>query len=499
MQLQSLSATLFGACALVLTGCGDDTDAAADGASGASGQTYGFESRFVPGESSVSYSGQVWRQVAIGDLSAHISRLTGDIDGSNPLGLSEEQSVLDSLNFYFRFGDVGDGSVTPGISTTPPPAQQSYDDISSGKDLVGKIAGNDATTDYKDWSSEFVGWDDSSINGGVPVERPVVLVDALFATIAANAAGRLNAVDRHIPGAPPTAENILPVHVTTDGLDLQQLVQKVLLGAVTYSQGTDDYFDDDVEKKGIRNSNERDGDEAFSVLEHQWDEGFGYFGAARDYEKYTDDEIAGSGGRDDWQVFHDSDGNGFIDLESEINLGNSTNAAKRDRGSSTDAPTDFTTQAFDALVAGRTIIANAGETLTPAETSDLAEQRDLVVDAWERAIAATVVHYINEVLRDMATFGTGEYSFLGHAKHWSELKGFSLGLQFNPRKQITDSGFARFHELLGDRPVLDETAGSSSADIADYEARLLEARTILGDSYGFAEQNLGDADGSNGW
>ena len=31
--------------------------------------------------------------------------------------------------------------------------------MSSGKDLVGKLAGNDATGQHKDWSTDFVGWD----------------------------------------------------------------------------------------------------------------------------------------------------------------------------------------------------------------------------------------------------------------------------------------------------------------------------------------------------
>ena len=42
-------------------------------------------------------------------------------------------------------------------------------------------------------------------------------------------------------------ESVLPVHITAEGLDLQQLTQKFLLGAVNFSQGTDDYLDDDID------------------------------------------------------------------------------------------------------------------------------------------------------------------------------------------------------------------------------------------------------------
>ena len=30
-----------------------------------------------------------------------------------------------------------------------------------------------------------------------------------------------------------------------------------------------------------------------TAMEHAWDEAFGYFGAARDYSRYTDEQLAG--------------------------------------------------------------------------------------------------------------------------------------------------------------------------------------------------------------
>ena len=461
--------------------------------------TYNFESQFNAGESSVAYSGQIWRHVAIADLKTFIGGMTADIDGANPLGLSDKQSVLDALNFYFRFKTLGDGTVAHLVSTMPAAQQTTYDDISTDKDLVGKIAGNDTTTDHKNWSTMFVGWSDTSINGGSPIATPEALIDAYFGLIADNAVDRLNNVPRYIPGEPMMPANELPVHVTADGLDLQQLVQKVLLGAVAYSQGTDDYLDDDVADKGLMSSNAQDGTNAYTTLEHHWDEGFGYFGAARNYDEYDDDELSSKGGRMDWQGYHDTNGDGFLDLKSEHNFGHSVNAAKRDRGSAATAATDFTKQAFDALVAGRNIISGASDPLTAQEMTDLQAQRDLIVDAWERAIAATIVHYINEVLRDMGRFGDPSYSYLDHAKHWGELKGFALGLQFNPRSQVSDTDFAAFHTHVGDRPVLSEAAGATAQQITDYRAALISARDILKASYLFDDANMGDANGENGW
>ena len=265
--------------------------------------------------------------------------------------------------------------------------------------------------------------------------------------------------------------------------------------AVAFSQGADDYLDDDTEDKGLLSSNERAGENTYSTLEHQWDEGFGYFGAARDYDMYTDDEIASAGGRDDWQGLHDTNGDCRIDLTAEVNFAASVNAAKRDRGAT--VATDFTGDAFQAFVDGRALIASVDGPLSEAQLDELRGYRDAALAAWEAAYAATVVHYINDTLADMDAFGTEDYSFTDHAKHWSELKGFALGFQFNRFSPMLESigspgvatRFTRFHALVGDAPVL---ADAGETAIADYRAALEEARELVGEAYGFDEDNLAD-------
>ena len=120
----------------------------------------------------------------------------------------------------------------------------------------------------------------------------------------------------------------------------------------------------------------------------------------------------------------------------------------------------------------------------------------MAVGAWEKAISATCIHYINDVLQDMATFGSSGYSFSSHAKHWGELKGFALGLQFNPISPLSDADFEAVHTLLGDAPVLPT---DSVEQIEEYETALKEARALLGAAYGFDAANLGDSGGEGGW
>ncbi len=258
---------------------------------------------------------------------------------------------------------------------------------------------------------------------------------------------------------------------------------------MAFSQGTDDYLDDDLAEKGLQSDHTVAVDgEAYTSLEHSWDEAFGYFGAAASYPDWTDDQIADTPGRD-------VNGDGAVDLLTEMNWGHSVNAAKRDRGAVVVA--DFTAQAWRGFFDGRQLLAEtAGAGLTAEQQELLASHRDTAVDAWEAAIAATVVHYINDTLRHMGTFGSDAYHFGDHAKHWSELKGFALSFQFNPRSPMSATDFAALHGWIGQAPVL-ETAPPAEQEA--YAEALLEARALIGSTYGFDASNLGDENGENGW
>lgn len=454
----------------LLVGCGDtgstssgsDGGANGDSSIGGAGFTgYNFESQFALGENSVSYAGQTARQVLIADIKTFIGELTERID-SGTLTAAEVPSALD---FYFRFDSDTAGDQTFKLSTDPAPTQATYADISSGKDLVGKLAGND-------FDSPFSGW------AGVSSSQE--LLDAFFQALAHSAKARENG-----------ERSDLPIHVSDAGQDLQQLTEKFLLGAVNFSQGVDDYLDE-----GLSAPHTQEEGKNYTTLEHKWDEAFGYFGAARDYGDYTDEELASKGGRSDYQGYHDTDRDGAIDLKSEYNFGASLNAAKRDLGSAADAKTDFSKQAFDAFVSGRRLLAETKGELSDPRMRELEGYRDSAVAAWDTAIAATAVHYVNDVLKDVAEFGAEGFSFIAYAKHWSELKGFALSFQFNPRSPLSHENFVLLHTLLGDSPVAPDAPDDN---VMAYKKALLQARALLGTAYNFAPENLGNEDGENGW
>ncbi|MBN95236.1 MAG: DUF4856 domain-containing protein [Deltaproteobacteria bacterium] len=463
---------------------GDDDDTADDGPGDVTvPDHYEFDSRFADG-SSVSYSGQVFRQVLITGLKGELSGMTDrlDTDGWTPAA----GEVVSALNFYLEFDGDTSGTLAHGVSTTPATSQTSFDDISSGKDLLGKLAGNDAVGQHKDWSTDFHGW------GATGSTNPEALVRSWFQTVEDQA---LEWTLGNKPQLPQGEGDADAVTLTTEGQDLAQLVHKFLSCAVPFSQGADDYMDDDEPDKGLLADNTAAVDgKPYTALEHAWDEGFGYFGASRDYGDYTDEDIAGSGTGDYGEGYFDTNGDGSIDLTSEYIFGHAVNAGKRDKGASDDAPTDFTQGAWDGFVTGRAIISSADGALTDDQMTALKAERDAAIANWEGAVAATVVHYINDTLQDMGKFGTDDYSFATHAKHWSEMKGFALCFQFNPRSPLSSAEFGTLHDYFGIAPAL-----PGSADVEAYKTSLRSARDLLQTAYEFDAANMGDENGEGGW
>ena len=196
-----------------------------------------YEFQNADGDSSVSYTGQICRQVLIHDIKGYISNLDDEV----LVDVIVPGSVVTDLNFYFETAsDIG-GDVPHQFSADMPLEQLTYGDISSGKNLVGKLAGNDSATDHKDWGTEFIGWDD----GSGTVFSPQSLVEHWFAQLDDQASG-WGTASNDVLGNP-----LESVYVTPEGQDLKQLIEKFLRSGISFSQAADDYMDDDVAGKGL--------------------------------------------------------------------------------------------------------------------------------------------------------------------------------------------------------------------------------------------------------
>jgi hypothetical protein len=456
--------------------------------------TYNFTNSTYTAEpaDSVSYTGQVARQLLISGMVDYMEAMTESGE--------DEATFAADLDFYMN-GDGANDALT-GFRLKNGKVDGSdilnavtYGDISSDKNLDGKIAGGNGEGggETSKLISDFFGWDGLSADA-----LPIDLVDSWTAALAAQASDGLSLTIPTVDG------DVVVDSVQFDaaGRNYRQLLQKFLMGAVSFSQGTNDYFQADW---AVQVTTQEGPGKNYTEAEHNYDEAFGYYGAARNNNDYTDLEARAKSGRDEWKNgYHDTNGDGFIDPRSEFNFGHAQNCAKRDVGSADNTnPTDLSTEAMGAFLAGRHIIANASAagSITTAELEELEGHIKTAALTWEKCIAATAIHYVNDVTNDIAEFSNGSYAsvinFTNLGKHWSELKGFALSLQFSPFSPFRDAAVTAVNldslktvlSNIGDKPVL-ATDGQTAIDA--YLQALAAARDILQAAYGFDAENVAE-------
>ena len=402
-------------------GCEDNNDDPVTDTTIPTPLTYEFESRFSEGESSVSYNGQVVRNLLINDIK-------GQFKGGNGT------KVLSMMA-----NDDASAQILTSAGTT---VQSVYHDISTSHL-------NDRLTAVS--SIVIPGWD-------------------------------LNAGD--LLGGWATELGTLEADETTNanGLRLDQLAQKTLWGAVSFWQATSKY----MSKIPTDDNSISDEGDPYTAMEHHWDESFGYFGAARDYNTgYSDDNDRKS------DPYYDSNGDGSIDFKTEYNAGWAVTAAKRDLVDGVSVDYDFTGTIMNAYLEGRTLIHNQ------APLSEILAQRDIITTTWEKVVAAVTIHYINDVAADMAALypadsTAGPLSELSADlnNHWGEMRGYAHGLLYNELDTRTMSydQVVALLAVMGTAPVY-PVAGEIPFYV--YHGNLLTtAKNMLQEAYGFSDEHM---------
>ncbi len=411
--------------------------------------TYSFESRFKKGESSVVYSGQVVRNLLIQDIKNIIS---AHASGSETY---TKQDVLDRFNHL----DEKNTPILTKVGTAYKLKTSKYNEISTGKNLSGKLF----TTSLYSLGNKTAS---------------TVLTDYI------------NSLDFSKTGT--------DFYVSSEYIDYNEMINKILISSLQFYQATSVYLSDS-KLYGADNS-KVDGTNAYTSMEHTWDESFGYFGSAKDYFNYTDSDLSNSsmsGGK--YSYAKDTNNDTYIDFTSEFNIGFSITAAKRDIGGNVE--TDFTKDLFDAYLKGRTAITNQKGTL------EIEPHRASIIKNLEKVIAATTIHYINETIEDLSYigrasshpsytsgWGTGEDAELYLkkkllAKHWSELKGYSVAFECNTTnvKTVNTTDLQYIADNIGLKPVAD--AHTTDAN-KNYITALTNVRTKLKTLYGFSDASV---------
>lgn len=479
---------------------GDTTGDACDSTNAPA--TYTFSSSITDGASSVSYSGQVARNFMILGLVDEAEGLTEGVNSVDARANMKDYvaGVADNnIAHNFTLKNIGDTPVLP-AGTGTDGAMLIADISSSFKNLDEKIAGGSGVENTsgkagetsKLLNDEFFGWTDGVTETSIPIDLVYVWIDQLVDEAQDGTGIIISTVDGDV------TIDVSEYQGDAEGRNYRQLLQKFLLGAVNLSQISNDYLRvpfNDAEYLA------QEGTKDYGKGEHDWDEAFGYYGAARDNNDYTDDEAAGKGGRDAWKNgWYDSNGDSSIDVRSEYNMAISQNCAKRDRGSTTG--TDLSKEAMDAFLLGRHIIAEAtaAGSMSDAEYVIVQAQADIAANAVEKCVAATAIHYVNDMEDDYDSIVDGQYAdksnFINLTKHWAEMKGFALGLQFNPTSPYAAADMRdELKQILadmGDAPVLADgsqngvaATGTAAEAIEAYRAKLVAARDAMGVAYGF--------------
>lgn len=279
-----------------------------------------------------------------------------------------------------------------------------------------------------------------------------------------------SAYDGVITGWPgnPTAQELLQQLVElaanskqgydpVNGYDYTQLISKFAMGAVFYNKAVNHYLEEKLEADQHPNNEAYKEGVPYTGKEHVWDEAFGYFGApAHGLELSPKEVVQITKQNPEYFAKADANGDGVVDLKSEMAFAHAYYAASIDASSDT---TYFHT-IMQAFVDGRQLISKAnGERLTDEQRGELKGHAATIATAWQQVIAEAAFKYAGSVYADLEKIaiieeahGDVSKAFRDYVKHWGELKGFALSLEAAGR----DLGNAQagLDRLIGFSPVL---------------------------------------------
>ena len=239
------------------------------------------------------------------------------------------------------------------------------------------------------------------------------------------------------------------------GFDYTQLISKFAMGAVFYNQAVNNYLGKKMEI-GQKPNNEPYKEGAYYTgKEHSWDEAFGYWGSAAHALTLSAEDNYNVAKKKDL-ASADHNGDGVVDLYSEMTYAHAYYASSYDKG----GKTDYLATVNQAFIDGRLVIRDAGgRNLSFDERTEMLAARDTIRENWQKVIAESVFKYAGSTYKDLVALeiimdanGDTTEAFRKYAKHWGELKGFALALQCGPEN--LGEAAVKMNRMMGFGPVL---------------------------------------------
>tara|TARA_Y100000766_G_scaffold282215_1_gene295080 strand:- start:50 stop:1456 length:1407 start_codon:yes stop_codon:yes gene_type:complete len=438
-----------GSFALMLSACGSSTDSNVY-----SGYPVTLSGYSGSKTTSLGYTGQIARHVLHDSLKSLAGKGTG---GANP-------KLKAQMLSYFSKKDKNRIIIAPKSKGTFKISQTNVDQISKGKNLIGKT--------YK---------------------------------------GTISGMPNSMTGSELVTFWIDKASSSNKGVDLQsgynypQLISKFIMGAVSYNQAVDNYLDEKLSASKKPNNKPYKKGAPYTGKEHSWDEAFGYFGAPAHAMKLTPKqvyEIAKRGSKSkppqNALKYADYNKDGKVDLKTEMTFGPAYYAAGSDKGGKTKYLHTITRAYLD----GRQLIVDAkGKKLTSKQRSTLKNYASIIAKNWQQVLAEAAHKYAGSVHGDIKklmiiTEAKGDTSkqIKKYIKHWGELKGFALALQTG--KSNLGAVGSKLNKLIGFSPVMldnkqvtdiDRSGNyvrSTGTSLAQYQANMVAIQKLLASSFG---------------
>lgn len=400
---------------------------------------------------SVAYTGQMARHTLHNSLKSLAKKGTGEPD----------PALKAKMMSYYAGKDAGRTIISPKSKDGFAVKQTKVDQLSKEKNLAGKA--------YK---GVVTGWPGNMTGAEV------------LAFMIDKASGTEGGYD--------------PVN----GYDYAQLISKTAMGAVFYNQAVDNYLDEKLAADTKPNDKAYKPGKPYTGKEHVWDEAFGYFGApahALTLKPGTVKNIAK--GKDGKAA--DANGDGKVDLVTEMTYAHAYYAAGFDKGGKTTYLKDI----MRAFIDGRQLITDAkGEKLSDAERTKLRGYAATIKKNWEKVIAEATYKYAGSVYKDLKAIeevveNNGEIGkpMRTYVKHWGELKGFALALQMGGKDLGGTS--VQLNRLIGFSPALlggtqvtslNADGGyvqGKGADIGDYMVAMIKVQNLMAEEFGVVAKN----------
>ncbi|MEM7067313.1 MAG: DUF4856 domain-containing protein [Pseudomonadota bacterium] len=397
-------------------------------------------------KNTVSYSGQIARHA----LHDSLKKLAGKGDGGANAAALEAQMLS-----YFNGSDEDLPIIAPAGKDGFPVKQKTLNEISKGKNISGKF-----------YDGAMPAWP----GNGTGKEAVLDMIKR-----AASANGGYD------------AEN---------GYDYAQLISKFTMGAMMYNQSVDNYLDEKLGADNKPNNKPYKEGKHYTGKEHSWDEGFGYWGAPAHTLSLTPDQAYNiAKGKD--LAAADANGDGVVDLKSEMVFGPAYYAAGSDRSGATN----YLHTIMQAFVDGRKVITSAsGEALTDAQRAELVKHAATVESNWEKVLAEATFKYAGSVYKDIKALGEAAgdddkaKAYRKYVKHWGELKGFSMALQTG--KNNLGSTAVELNKLVGLGPVTMDYSYVTGVDAdgnfvrdrrlnwSDFQLQMLQVQKLMADKFG---------------